>query len=227
MLEKNYVGLVDEGSFFRNATQLTCDGDLALRGPLLLENLRIETKTGCRIYVVGSVFISGPIEYIGSSANRNIQITSSKAISMGLGETKLSGAFCNPSDNLATKNVSNSLKDRFVNFWTTPASFVRQSDDPVAFGKAVVAKAELIQAKRGLFLDATCTSQGRAVSFERILLNAPMIHSRYSGNVNGSIISEYALMSLGALFKFQFDPVFNDVNILPFLNPKTYLSVDE
>jgi hypothetical protein len=59
------------------------------------------------------------------------------------------------------------------------------------------------------------------------MFNAPAVHNRYVGNVIGTVIAEYALMSLGGRFKFQFDPVFRRVPVLPFLDHKTYLAVED
>lgn len=45
------------------------------------------------------------------------------------------------------------------------------------------------------------------VDYERLMVNAPVIHGRYLGTFKGSIIADFALMRLGRLH-FQFDPVF-------------------
>ncbi len=74
------------------------------------------------------------------------------------------------------------------------------------------------------FADASCRPDGRSVSFERILLNAPIVQSRYQGRFSGTIIAEYTLMSLNT-FVFAYDTTFDNVTILPFLDSKTYLDV--
>lgn len=222
-------GLKDEGTFFRNDGVLSCEGDLAIRGPLLLDNLQINSKTGCRLYVMGSVFMYGEITYTGNDPDRNLQITSTKAISMGLGTVKKGGNFCEPGDRYAVDTASygtSSLTNRFVTFWTVPGFFLRQSNDPKAFGQSVVAEAALIEAKAGTLYDASCRNEGRNVSYERVLLNAPVVHSRYEGNVSGTIIAEYSIMSLG-MFKFSFDQVFTRVPVFPFIDKATYLDVKD
>jgi hypothetical protein len=222
-------GLLDQGTFFQNSGTLTCEGDLALRGPLLLDNLQINSKTGCRLYVIGSVFMYGAITYVNNDSDRNLQITSTKSISMGLGEVKKSGSFCEPNGRYATdpaNNGTSSLTNRYSTFWTVPGNFVRQSADPKAYGSSILAEAALITAKVGPLYDAACRAEGRNVSFERILLNAPIVHSRYEGNISGTIIAEFSIMSLGA-FKFSFDTVFNEVPVFPFLDKKTYLDVED
>ncbi|WP_413560262.1 Ig-like domain-containing protein [Bdellovibrio sp. HCB209] len=223
-------GLKDEGTFFQNSGTLNCEGDLAIRGPLLLENVTINSKTGCRLYVVGSVFMYGAINYANTDSTRNLQITSSKSISMGLGVVKKDGNYCNTSDNYAlnpTGYGTSSLVNRYSFFWTVPGNFVRGvTTTPKAYGDAILAEAALIEAKKGPLYDAACRTEGRNVSFERILLNAPQIHSRYEGNVSGTVIAEISIMSLNK-FKFTFDQVFASVPIFPFLDKSVYLDIVE
>lgn len=225
----SYSGLSDRGNFFHNMGVLKCEGDLALRGPLLLDNVVVESKTGCRLYVIGSVFIYGPITYSNKQADSSLQITSTKSISLGLGSAKRGDAFCSPSDPHAldpAQHGTSSLTNRYVTFWTVPGYLIRQSADPVQFGRTVVAEAELIQSKMGVLYDATCRPETQAVSYDRLLLNAPMVQSRYKGNFSGTVIAEISLMSLGQ-FKFSFDTVFNRVPVLPFLKKSTYLDVKD
>ncbi|MCX7675487.1 MAG: hypothetical protein N2Z70_06630 [Bdellovibrionaceae bacterium] len=68
------------------------------------------------------------------------------------------------------------------------------------------------------------------MAFQRILLNAPYIHSRYAGGIWGSVIGEFVLMPLGlssnqSRFRFEFDPVFNHVSVLPLLQDQDFLFV--
>ncbi len=79
---------------------------------------------------------------------------------------------------------------------------------------------------QGVLLDASCRPEGRSVSFDRILLNAPSVQSRYEGDIIGTIIAEYSIMSLGK-FKFQYDEVFDKVPILPFFDNKIYLDIED
>jgi len=223
------AGLVDQNTFFEVSGRMDCDGDLVLRGPLLIENLILNTTAGCRIYVIGSVFIYGEINYRTSAASNNLQITSSKSISMGLGSTKdATGKSCDPTDRYALEPAgygSNSLVNRYSTFWTVPGNFVRQSAVPKDFGDSIVAEARLIEAKKGPLLDATCRPEKRQVAYEHLLLNAPIVHGRYEGDFKGTVIAEFSVMSLG-MFKFEFDPVFKTVPVWPFLDPKLYLHIE-
>ncbi len=216
-------GLSDEGTFFKNSGTLVCDGDLAVKGPLYLENLRLKTKAGCRLYVMGSVFVYGAITYENGDSTRNLQITSSHAISMGLGDTKKDGAYCSGADWHQANSVEDSFDHRYSSIWTVPAQNTRAMTGQ-EFATAVTAERNLIEAKLGTLFDAACRTETRNVAFERILLNAPQVHGRYLGNVQGTIISEYALISLQN-FKFKFDPVFLSVDVLPMIDRSTYLSI--
>jgi len=74
------------------------------------------------------------------------------------------------------------------------------------------------------FQDASCRLEGRNIGFDRLLLNAPQVQSRYRGNFSGVIIAEFAMMSLGQ-FVYAFDDVFSQVPILPKLKASDYLDV--
>lgn len=220
-------GLSDRGTYFTTNRVLRCDGDLIVKGPLYLNNLQLETQRGCRIHVIGSVFGYGEITYLGESASRNLQITATKSINLGLGTVvREDGAFCDPNGKHSKGGHNlNSIVDRYVSMWTVPFQNLRGVDDPRAFGESIVAEANLIEAGTGQKLqDADCESSGRTVAFERLLLNAPVVMSRYNGNVKGTIIAEFALMSLGA-FKFEFDPIFTQVDVLPRLEQASFLTI--
>ena len=116
----------------------------------------------------------------------------------------------------------NSIRNRFVDMWTRPSNSSRGSVSPAALGNAVVQDASVI----GVLKDAECRPEGRSVGFERLLLNAPEVHSRYQGHFKGTIIAEYALISLGA-FDFDYDPVFSSVQVLPMLEKVKILKVVE
>lgn len=223
-------GLSDQNNFIKNSGVLNCEGDLLLKGPVHFENLHLSSRTGCRIYIIGSFFDSGPIVFDNLDATRNLQISSSRSISLGLGEVKKSGAFCEPSSNWATApsdpsySQASSLLTRYRDIWTLPSHMVRANTNANANGAGIVAEANIIQASSGNMADASCRPEGRDVSFDHILLNAPIVQSRYRGNFSGTIIAEYALMGLNT-FKFQYDPVFDGVPVLPFLDQGVYLNV--
>lgn len=222
-------GLELKPGFVAISGEFHCEGDLAVRGPLHLADLKLHTRTGCRIYSIGSVFLYGAVEYVNQTPRSNLQITSTKAVLVGLGENKRDGAYCDPNGKYGREPGSypsaSSLKERVRFMWTVPYSFVRQSSTPVQWGQTILDEAAVIEATSGTLFDAECRPEGRNVAFQRILLNAPIVHSRYTGQVEGTIIAEFAQMTLST-FKFKFDPVLKTVPILPFLDPSSYLLVE-
>ena len=70
--------------------------------------------------------------------------------------------------------------------------------------------------------DSSCHDE--TLSFSRILLNAPVVHSRYSGKFKGLVIAEFALFFQGKS-SYEFDPVFKQVPVLPRLKDSDYLVV--
>lgn len=207
--------------YFTNTDTIICDGDVAIDGILYLKSAQLKTKKGCRIYVTGSVFISDKVEYVDKTSKSNLQITSSRTVSMGVG-FNCNGDLDSGSvrDRFQTNGSHNQI-NRFSNFYT------RDLGTPFEMLELLRKDAE----KVAVIKDAECESAtgGRdGGNYERLLVNAPVIHSRYRGKFTGSIISEIALMSLNAL-KYDFDPVFleKDVLILPLLKSTDFLYVEE
>jgi hypothetical protein len=191
--------------------ELVCAGDLIVDGVLFLNQLRLRTDNrGCRIYVTKSVFIQGPISYLGAAIHRNLQISSARAIIMGLGPSATDGG------------ASNTLSNRLRDFFTRPGYFTRDESG------STQEKLERIVQDGSYIVDLIDASaqapHGRQVSFERLFLNAPNYQSRYLGQFKGVIVSEFALGSLGN-FAFRFDSVFEHVSILPLLLPTEYFAV--
>lgn len=70
--------------YLTNASTMTCKGDIIIDGTVFLNNLSLDTgDAGCRLYVTGSVFIQGPINYV-NGGNSNLQISSARAVVMGM-----------------------------------------------------------------------------------------------------------------------------------------------
>lgn len=208
---------------------LVCEGDLFIPGTVRLKDVTIKTQTGCRIYSTGPVFIDGKIDYTqvtsGLESNlTNLQITSARAIIMGVGSTHCEsngkGWYASHTD------YSSPLDARLHNFWNIEASVTRGTTErkitPQKEGAEIMTEAE----KFDSITDASCYAKKnpRELHFERLLLNAPNIQSRYTGQFSGVIIGEIALFSLSK-FDFIFDPVFEKVNVLPFLKESDFLEV--
>lgn len=238
---KGLSGLIKKSNkVFTIAEKLVCEGDLAIDGILYLNEANIETRTGCRIYATGSVFIYKKIEYLPKTDLSNLQITSSRGIFLGLGNVmanaddtceKTSGGWYESTFKNADipradfdKNYSSSFKHRVSTLWTIPYTFLRENISPKDAGDRFLNEMKEVEKEFGVIKDAACTTNGREVAFERLLLNAPHVQSRYTGKFKGSIISEYILMSLNR-FSFSYDPVFSSTAVFPMLDSNLYLEV--
>jgi len=93
-----------------------------------------------------------------------------------------------------------------------------KSISPKAFGQSIYDQGKKI----ALLEDASC--QDGTDGFSRLLLDAPQVHCRYTGKFKGLVIAEVVLFRLGKE-NFEFDPVFNNVMVLPRLKDSDYLQV--
>jgi len=187
------------GQFVTNdpTTPLNCqNADILVNGNLYLRGLQVNAGGGCRFYVSGTVFIEDSLTYTDGAADDNLQITSVRAISMGIGIAGLQ-------ERLQDPNQVRGLQIAAADFAT--------------LANQVVADATMI----GTLKDAQTDYGGNIGTFQYsgLLLNAPIIHSRYEGMVQGVVIAEAALFALGQ-FGFQYDAVFSTTPVLPqLLNP--------
>ncbi|MEQ1878062.1 MAG: hypothetical protein ABL958_15575 [Bdellovibrionia bacterium] len=188
------VQLVQVGTgaqvYLTNSGQLECSkSDIVIKGTLFLKDLTVNAAGGCRLYVTGTVFIQGAITYTGG-ADQNLQISSANAIVMGIGQAKLQNRLVTDVRGLQIGGT-------------------RTYSDRASQTLAEAAKITGLQ-------DAEDVAPRLSYNYDGILLNAPLVHSRYLGQVHGTIIAEAALFALGA-FHFDFDPVFTKVDVLPLL----------
>ncbi|MEJ2110421.1 MAG: hypothetical protein P8Z37_10995 [Acidobacteriota bacterium] len=170
----------------------------------------IRTNTGCRLYATGPIFLQGPITYIDSNLDHaNLQLVSSEAVFLGTGQKKC-------------RSEGDPLDSRLLKTPALTSLFTRSADNrgikPEAFMQSLYDKASLVPLE-----DSSC--QDSALSLSRLLINAPIVHSRYSGKFRGVLIAEFALF-WQAKSSYEFDPVFRDVPILPLLKESDYLHVD-
>jgi len=225
---------IRKGDFYEVKGDLTCDGDLAFKKPLFIKDLKLTTLNGCRIYVVGPVLQQGPITYVSlnSSSNRtNLQIISSDFISQGIGTShcETAGSFSWFLHHGAS-HENNPLKLRLTAH--------RPPLRATYFSNSVSYWDSLRNVFSGMDLeDASCRLGGdpqktnlerRTLGFERLLLVAPMVQSRYIGKFKGVIIAEFANFTLSQ-FDFTFDSVFKDpeVGVLPLVPSQQYLEISE
>jgi len=173
-------------------TALECSGaDILVNGSLYLRGLKVKAGGGCRLYVTGSVFIEDAIAYTDPGAKANLQITSSRVISLGISKSRLSHRLFQDSRGLQLRDF-----------------------DYQALANQIMTDAEVV----GTMRDAQDDYGGAraSVDYTSVLFNAPLVESRYLGLVKGTIVAEAALFALGNL-RFEFDPVFTETNVLPLL----------
>ena len=188
------------GEFVMNNTSGTLDcvnTDIVVKGTLYLKGLQVNAAKGCRIYVTGSVFIEDAITYVGAADKQNLQITSARVISMGLNYDNLKGRL--------DHDIPMGL----------------QGLDSATLRTQIKADAALVRSSTTL-KDAAEYNPRKSIDFSGILLNAPLIHSRYLGNVKGTVIAEIAIFAIKQ-FHFEFDPVFTEVSVLPKLGQDVLL----
>jgi len=198
---------------------INCNGSIVVKETLFLNEIRISTGGhGCRIYAKKTVFIQGEIQFMDTVSNpdTNLQITSARAILIGLG-------LCDKPSACHNATTGNSIVGRLGR----PANQWFRRETGRDSGKVLAIRNSIIEESRKLnLIDGAIRPAGREVSFERLFLNAPEVHSRYTGAVKGSIVAEMAMFSLSK-FYFEFDPVFSRVPILPKLDPDSILRVIE
>lgn len=195
------------GNFFGNTPGqiMDCDGDLFVDGPIYLKDLQLRTTNGCRIYSTGTVFIEAQdglveregITFIDITSTSNIQISSAKGILLGLDES------------IITSRKAHDSSDYGPSLSTLDSDIAKIKD-----GSNI-----------SLLKDAANSGE-RKVTFSRILLNAPRVDSRYSGDFSGVLITTHSIWSLGH-FTYFYDNVFDSIPILPFLSPETFFSVED
>ena len=230
---------VSNKPYITNSGTLLCQGqDVVINGTLLLKNAEIDSgASGCRLYVTGPVFIEGPIQYIDSSQTPpaadptgSLQITSATAVLMGVGLTgdvyeggSAQGTLDNHASNqpLSWRLIDDSRNQVFRSAptaaaYTTWAQSVMSEGENIGSDLLVDASTLSGTLPAGVTTALSAAGQPRmSIQYQRLLLNAPVIHSRYLGQFSGVIVSEIAIFSLGE-FNFTFDDIF-DNSQLPIL----------
>lgn len=229
---------------------MICEGDLFVDGVVYLENLNLQTVYGCRIYATRSVFINGDISYSDVSALSNLQITSAIGVFMGMGaciDCQNDHGWGNGQVGIDQDSVPGRLikiigylqqlrtmsaitiRDAIVSDYKKVTKIL--SSKPPAPGPGVDVlsyyrqyltdrKIRLVDARNSLLSASVAKT-----SYSRLLVNAPIVMSRYTGNFQGLIIAEFAMWVPGQ-FSFNFDPVFTGVTLLPFLDFSKILKIE-
>lgn len=250
----DYSGFVeikkDNFQYFGNIENqvFKCEGDLLIDGVVFLDHLQVETVAGCRIYATRSVFINGPIKYINPRALTNLQISSANGIYLGMGMCfqNLNPANCADGESSINRRFSSIIDETGAldQLRNTTADEVRKNTlidfakiSNIKLNDPKDAPAGTVDLKQ-YYLDYFKNNNVKIfdgesqlfgnlnTGYSRLLLNAPVVMSRYSGNFEGIVIAEFAMWRLGA-FQFTFDPVFTGVPLLPFLKLDKIFKVSE
>lgn len=194
-------GLVlQPGGYLQNTGPIQCEGDLVLETTLFLNNAAIETTSGCGIYSTRPIFVQGALTAVGASELRHIQLISSNAVIFGMSPSTLATRF-------------------YYSYPIRQATTALQID---AFKADLLAEAGKIV---GLVDAGAVTGQGTDQNFDRLLVMAPHVHSRYTGQFKGFLIAEIAIFRIGFL-QFSLDSVFEKVAPFPLFKNRSYVSVN-
>jgi hypothetical protein len=208
------IELSEDGKYYTNKGEIICDGDLFIRGMLLLNRPIVMTESGCRIYATESVFLQREITFknsVNPDDRSNLQLVSAEAIFLGVGSGKRD-----------TTEKTDPLALRLLRTPARPSIFTRttygNNISPEVFTQNLYDKTALVPLEDSSYHDDT-------IGFSRLLLNAPVINSRYKGRFVGFVIAEYALFWPGKTH-FEFDPIFREVPVLPVLKDSDYLRIE-
>jgi hypothetical protein len=230
--------------YVRNTDKLRCYGDVVVRGTLYLKDLDLETDAeGCRLYVTESVFIEGPIHSNRPNGEHNLQISSARAIMIGLGLDRLGVSRASYAD------IAASHADVRVTGFTTmpwneyphltqaydysampgyPAATSKATFDAIAWdarkiGSELKDSTDLnrypatLPAGYGVVTQDGSGDKRLSISYAGLLLNAPFVHNGYLGHFSGVIIGGMINFTISH-FDFSFDPMFGELEkVLPAL----------
>lgn len=130
-------------------------------------------------------------------------------------------------DSFVIRTVNTVIRNTYSNAYpnaTSLKNFMWPANYDASPGGTLAGQRASIEAALGRPLyDASCGAGRRNVTLSRLLLAAPYVNNRYSGDVIGSVIAEAAIMSLGS-FKYEFDPVFKHTSIFSLLDENELIS---
>ena len=129
-------------------------------------------------------------------------------------------------DTLTMRTMQILTRNTYSRAYPDHASLTALLGNPVsqtANGTVLNDRAHIEAALGKPLYDASCGPTGRKVDANRLMLVAPYVNNRFSGDFSGSTIAESALMSLGT-FTYKFDPVFTKVSILSMLDDGELIS---
>ncbi len=223
---------------------LWCEGDIVLLGPVHLNNATIKTNAqGCRIHTKNTVFITGPVNYIDSPIEANLQISSARGIFIGLRDLEIrlddhaAGIRSAPTaaDELASNAKIYEDRDKIGPALiedTGPfkaGTCAGRRAGTFRYGQAdlnwkyldtklPVAPADLASCTGGDWAGSSADGAAarKVVDYHGLVLNAPKVHGRYLGTFKGLVIGEDVIFAI-TKFKFEYDPTFDKLTVLPLL----------
>jgi len=193
---------------------LECEGDVVIKGTLFLDQVTIKTTSqGCRLMVSGSVFIQGQVRQVEAGSTQNLQISSARAILLGFDPStlayRLQGMWYKDGQSLTRASGSTTEKSaRILAEARVLEPLLKDAKDAGACPTSMEPGSVRLAGVTSV-LPARCH-----ISFDRLLLNAPDVESRYFGLFKGVVIAEIALFAPGVL-EFAYDEVFDSVPVLP------------
>jgi hypothetical protein len=178
---------------------VTCDGAHIFDGPVLIENARMKTQKGCRIYATGSIFVRNSLEVINAATAGAPDVAALQLMSA------LYIGFHVEPEIMAARLSHVSVRSRSFRGGT---------------GADLTAKIKADMTKAGYeAFSAQETSAGETFSYKRIAASAPVVYGRNKGEFSGAIVAEHYIGRIAAL-SFTFDPVLQKVAFFPELGKK-------
>lgn len=192
-------GFVASPSSLRISGDVTCDGAHIFDGPVVIDNAKIRTAKGCRIYATGSIFVRNNMEVINAGASGSSDVAAVQLMS-----AIYVGFHVEPS----------SVTDRLNH------EHVRNRSFRGGTGAELLAqiKADMTKANYSTF-SAQEISAADTISYKRIAASAPVVYGRNKGEFSGAIVAEHYIGRIAAL-AFSFDPVLERVPFFPELGKK-------
>ena len=246
---------------------VTCEGDVVIKGNVWFNNVTITSpkdKQPCRLYVDGSVFVTGEIKY-GAAGHQTLQLASTEGILFGMKTTRYRTAHFHGLRGMDTiaageafylkiHEAAESLTGLVDDAGPYRGIYKRiagQPDQILAYAQNVprdigrVISGDDFNIIKPILKDANthaafnweaycgtaATTAGgytcavdwtkefgrKTVNQSGLLLNAPVVWSRYFGQFKGVVIAETALFAVGK-FKFEYDDSFESQSIFPLLD---------
>jgi hypothetical protein len=192
-------GFVASATSLRLSDEISCDGAHIYDGPVVIDNAKIRTTKGCRIYATGSIFVRNNLEVKNSAPSDAPDVAALQlmsAIYIGF-------------------HVEPSIMEARLNH-----DYVKNRSFRGGTGAELTAKIKADMAKAGYAaLTAQEISAADTISYKRIAASAPVVYGRNKGEFFGAIVAEHYIGRIDAL-TFTFDPVLERVPFFPELGKK-------